>query len=138
MRTTASATPAEFASCTPPSCPVRAVPGEHPRPDRDRGPNPDRCGQDPAHRHPVRRSRVDSRALAGRPGRRARARRNRPRAHPLDRAGPCGPVPAAKDGEPVSPMTTYTHPDVFGLGITEGWAEAETDPTRVDWPTRQG
>ena len=32
---------------------------------------------------------------------------------------------------------TYTHPDVFGLGVTQGWAEAETDPTRIDWPARQ-
>ena len=32
---------------------------------------------------------------------------------------------------------TYTHPDVFTLGVEQGWAEAETDPTRIDWPTRQ-
>jgi len=32
----------------------------------------------------------------------------------------------------------YTHPDVFTLGVAEGWAEAETDPTRIDWPGRQG
>jgi ADP-ribose pyrophosphatase len=32
---------------------------------------------------------------------------------------------------------TYTHPDVFTVGITEGWAEREADPTRIDWPTRQ-
>jgi len=32
---------------------------------------------------------------------------------------------------------TYTHPDVFTLGVAEGWAEAETDPTRIDWPARQ-
>ena len=32
---------------------------------------------------------------------------------------------------------TYTHPDVFTLGITQGWAEAETDPTRIDWTARQ-
>jgi 8-oxo-dGTP pyrophosphatase MutT (NUDIX family) len=31
----------------------------------------------------------------------------------------------------------YTHPDVFTLGVAEGWAEAETDPTRIDWPARQ-
>jgi ADP-ribose pyrophosphatase len=31
----------------------------------------------------------------------------------------------------------YTHPDVFDLGVAEGWAEAETDPTRIDWPARQ-
>lgn len=32
---------------------------------------------------------------------------------------------------------TYTHPDVFTLGVAEGWAEAETDPARIDWPARQ-
>jgi ADP-ribose pyrophosphatase len=32
---------------------------------------------------------------------------------------------------------TYTHPDVFAAGVAEGWAEAETDPTRIDWPARQ-
>lgn len=31
----------------------------------------------------------------------------------------------------------YTHPDVFTLGVAEGWAEAETDPARIDWPARQ-
>jgi len=32
---------------------------------------------------------------------------------------------------------TYTHPDVFTLGVAEGWAGAETDPARIDWPARQ-
>lgn len=32
---------------------------------------------------------------------------------------------------------TYTHPDVFTAGVEQGWAEAETDPTRIDWPARQ-
>lgn len=32
---------------------------------------------------------------------------------------------------------TYTHPDVFTLGVAEGWAEAETDPARIDWAERQ-
>lgn len=32
---------------------------------------------------------------------------------------------------------TYTHPDVSTHGITQGWADPETDPTRIDWPTRQ-
>jgi 8-oxo-dGTP pyrophosphatase MutT (NUDIX family) len=32
---------------------------------------------------------------------------------------------------------TYTHPDVFTLGVAQGWAEAETDPTRIDWAARQ-
>ncbi|MFY1599535.1 NUDIX domain-containing protein [Micromonospora sp. WMMD737] len=32
---------------------------------------------------------------------------------------------------------TYTHPDVY-RGVAEGWAEAQTDPTRItDWPVRQ-
>lgn len=34
-------------------------------------------------------------------------------------------------------MTTYTHPDVLIRGVNEGWADPETDPTRVDWPARQ-
>jgi ADP-ribose pyrophosphatase YjhB (NUDIX family) len=32
---------------------------------------------------------------------------------------------------------TYTHPDVFTVGVADGWAEAETDPTRIDWTARQ-
>jgi ADP-ribose pyrophosphatase len=32
---------------------------------------------------------------------------------------------------------TYTHPDVFDLGVTQGWAEAETDPTCIDWTGRK-
>ncbi|XVV14417.1 NUDIX domain-containing protein [Actinoplanes sp. CA-131856] len=32
---------------------------------------------------------------------------------------------------------TYTHPDVFTRGLAEGWADPQTDPTRIDWPTRQ-
>lgn len=32
---------------------------------------------------------------------------------------------------------TYTHPDVLTLGVRQGWAEAETDPARIDWPARQ-
>lgn len=35
-------------------------------------------------------------------------------------------------------MTTYTHPDVLGRGVQEGWADPETDPTRIDWAARQG
>jgi 8-oxo-dGTP pyrophosphatase MutT (NUDIX family) len=31
----------------------------------------------------------------------------------------------------------YTHPDVFDVGVAEGWAEAETDPARIDWAARQ-
>jgi ADP-ribose pyrophosphatase len=32
---------------------------------------------------------------------------------------------------------TYTHPDVLTLGVAEGWADPETDPTRIDWTARQ-
>lgn len=35
------------------------------------------------------------------------------------------------------PDRTFTHPDVFNRGVAEGWAEPETDPTRIDWATRQ-
>ncbi|MEU1761223.1 NUDIX domain-containing protein [Micromonospora sp. NPDC005652] len=31
----------------------------------------------------------------------------------------------------------YTHPDVLGKGVAEGWADPETDPTRIDWKARQ-
>jgi ADP-ribose pyrophosphatase len=31
----------------------------------------------------------------------------------------------------------YTHPSVLTAGVAEGWAEAETDPTRISWPERQ-
>jgi len=30
----------------------------------------------------------------------------------------------------------FTHPDVLTVGITEGWAEPETDPARIDWDVR--
>lgn len=32
---------------------------------------------------------------------------------------------------------TYTHPDVLTTGVTQGWAERETNPARIDWPARQ-
>ena len=32
---------------------------------------------------------------------------------------------------------TYTDPATFTTGVAEGWAEAETDPTCIDWPARQ-
>jgi ADP-ribose pyrophosphatase len=32
---------------------------------------------------------------------------------------------------------TYTHPDVFTVGVAAGWADPETDPTRIDWAARQ-
>jgi len=34
-------------------------------------------------------------------------------------------------------IVEYTHPDVYTRGVDEGWAEAETDPTRIDWTDRQ-
>lgn len=32
---------------------------------------------------------------------------------------------------------TFTHPAVFTVGVRDGWADPETDPTRIDWPARQ-
>lgn len=32
---------------------------------------------------------------------------------------------------------TYTHPDVFTIGVRDGWADPITDPTLIDWPARQ-
>ncbi|MET8049809.1 NUDIX domain-containing protein [Streptosporangium sp. NPDC005286] len=32
---------------------------------------------------------------------------------------------------------TYTHPDVLTIGVRDGWADPRTDPTRIDWATRQ-
>ncbi|MEV7808977.1 NUDIX domain-containing protein, partial [Microbispora sp. NPDC088329] len=32
---------------------------------------------------------------------------------------------------------TYTHPDVLGRGVTEGWADPTTDPRHIDWAPRQ-
>ena len=32
---------------------------------------------------------------------------------------------------------TYTHPDVLTVGVRDGWADPETDPTRINWPARQ-
>jgi 8-oxo-dGTP pyrophosphatase MutT (NUDIX family) len=34
-------------------------------------------------------------------------------------------------------MIEYTAPEVFTTGVTDGWAEPETDPTRCDWRLRQ-
>src|SRR5689334_10462307 len=31
----------------------------------------------------------------------------------------------------------YTHPDVLTIGVRDGWADPETDPTRLDWAARQ-
>src|ERR1017187_5716445 len=35
------------------------------------------------------------------------------------------------------PVRTYTHPEVFTLGVEQGWAEPEDSPTGIDWPPRQ-
>ncbi|MEV7011952.1 NUDIX domain-containing protein [Streptosporangium sp. NPDC051022] len=32
---------------------------------------------------------------------------------------------------------TYTHPDVLTHGVAAGWADSETDPSRIDWAERQ-
>lgn len=32
---------------------------------------------------------------------------------------------------------TYTHPDVLSIGVEQGWADAITDPTQIDWPPLQ-
>jgi ADP-ribose pyrophosphatase YjhB (NUDIX family) len=34
-------------------------------------------------------------------------------------------------------LRTYTHPDVFTIGVADGWAEPETDPARIGWAARQ-
>ena len=31
----------------------------------------------------------------------------------------------------------FTHPDVLTKGVAEGWADPETDPTKIDWTARQ-
>ena len=33
--------------------------------------------------------------------------------------------------------TEYTHPDVLGRGVAEGWADPETDPALIDWDERR-
>ncbi len=35
------------------------------------------------------------------------------------------------------PGTTYTHPDVLTIGVRDGWADPQSDPTRIDWAPRQ-
>lgn len=37
----------------------------------------------------------------------------------------------------MSALTTYTHPDVLTIGVRDGWADPETDPTRIDWTARR-
>jgi ADP-ribose pyrophosphatase len=39
--------------------------------------------------------------------------------------------------ETVTTARDWTHPDVLTLGPDQGWAETETDPTRIDWAERQ-
>src|SRR5260221_7501722 len=50
-----------------------------------------------------------------------------------------GAQDATRRPERTGTMTirTYTHPDVFTIGVEQGWAEPETDPARIDWPPRQ-
>ncbi|MFI6134030.1 NUDIX domain-containing protein [Micromonospora sp. NPDC051141] len=33
-------------------------------------------------------------------------------------------------------LRAYTHPEVY-LGVRQGWADPQYDPTRIDWPARQ-
>jgi ADP-ribose pyrophosphatase YjhB (NUDIX family) len=39
--------------------------------------------------------------------------------------------------DPEDKAQDYTHPDVLTIGVEQGWADSETDPTRIDWPARQ-
>jgi ADP-ribose pyrophosphatase len=39
--------------------------------------------------------------------------------------------------DPEDKAKDYTHPDVLTIGVEQGWADPETDPTRIDWPARQ-
>lgn len=34
-------------------------------------------------------------------------------------------------------LVEYTAPEVLTTGVAEGWADTETDPTRINWPDRQ-
>ncbi|MFD8533854.1 NUDIX domain-containing protein [Streptosporangium canum] len=36
-----------------------------------------------------------------------------------------------------NPMRTYTHPEVLGNGVEQGWADPITDPAAIDWAPRQ-
>lgn len=42
----------------------------------------------------------------------------------------------ADDGHIIEDLS-LSDPDLFRRGVAEGWAEAETDPTRIDWYPRQ-
>lgn len=37
----------------------------------------------------------------------------------------------------LGPNRTFTHRDVLCTGVMRGWADAETDPTRIDWTVRR-
>jgi ADP-ribose pyrophosphatase len=71
---------------------------------------------------------------------RRNGRHSHPATHPRwlefsdDDCPVCGSIPP--EGPAVTGRT-YTHPDVLTAGVAEGWAEAETDPGRIDWPARQ-
>lgn len=43
----------------------------------------------------------------------------------------------ARDPLPTDEGVTYTHAGVLDVGVREGWADPETDPTRIDWAPRQ-
>jgi 8-oxo-dGTP pyrophosphatase MutT (NUDIX family) len=43
----------------------------------------------------------------------------------------------ARPGAGAQEGREFTHPDVFTLGVAQGWAEAEADPARIDWAERQ-
>jgi ADP-ribose pyrophosphatase YjhB (NUDIX family) len=48
----------------------------------------------------------------------------------------CGvPFTACPHGSVSS--SAYTDPEVLTAGVEQGWADPETDPTRIDWPARQ-
>jgi len=55
----------------------------------------------------------------------------------LSEPGPSVPLADLIAEVAEAPASTYTHPGVFTIGVTEGWAEPETDPARIDWPARQ-
>jgi ADP-ribose pyrophosphatase len=43
----------------------------------------------------------------------------------------------ARPTNPQNGARTYTHPDVLTIGVRDGWADPQTDPTRIDWTSRQ-
>jgi 8-oxo-dGTP pyrophosphatase MutT (NUDIX family) len=45
-------------------------------------------------------------------------------------------TPSHSDTAPGVPVV-YTHPDVFTIGVSDGWADRCIDPRLIDWPARQ-